>query len=410
MNPADVSVQLLQEIPAPPEGEDVLGAQAHVMVSRPGPARSAPAQMPAIMEHPQMPPAASTPVAPDVTPPAVPTASATTPEQPGPGDYGQSLPGQYPPPGRDQVVYYEAVNPNEIARQVAAIVMSQPGFQMPFQPSVAQHQLYLDPALAGCQPIPMHPNADLTLSERVPFSAEANLDHVIKLQESVELSTHAARAILEDFNAVCHAGRAEENDPDSFVKAADPSLIAAAVTAACVLEVLQLVQEVTKNNLLQPGLLKTAASHPAIFTWMSNKFRDITVVFNPKLKWTSKFRPSTSIFNEDGYQLARALLYQPRLRTLREKAATWKQWSSNRAIESQLENLRLDYSMAVSPVALRRSRLHASSIEVTNANAKMSNKKRPREGQFREPFPRNRGLAVRGRQLEEEQTSRFQRR
>ena len=415
-NPADVSVQFIDEVPAPPREEDAPGAQVEATVSRPEPARSAPAQMPALGNLQMQPDAASTPMGPDAAPPMGPAASAAVLEQPGPRGFEQPMQEQFPPHTRDQMIVYEPLNPNEIARQVAAIMMSQPGFQMPMpqpmpvQPSATQHHLYLDPALAGCQPLPMHPHTNLTLSEHVPITPGASLDHVNKLQECIEISIHVSRAILDDFSTVCHAGQSGENDPDTFVRAADPALIAAAVTAASVLEVLHVVQEVTGNDLLQAGLMETAASHPATFAWLSSKFREISVVISPKMRWSNRFRPSTSIFTEEGFSLARALLYQPRLQTLRNKAVTWKQWSSTRAIESQLEHLRLDYSMAQSTVALRRSRLQASSIEATNTNPRMSNKKRPHEGQFREPVPRNRGLADRGRRPEEGQHNRFQRR
>ena len=68
LNPADASVELLHEGPTPADGEDVLGAQTHAMVPRLGPARSVPANMPTIQEHPQRPTASSTPAAPAATP------------------------------------------------------------------------------------------------------------------------------------------------------------------------------------------------------------------------------------------------------------------------------------------------------------------------------------------------------
>ena len=435
-HPADISVQFLDEVPAPPKGEDVPEDQIRATMSRPGLARSAPAQMPAMdaeqnnlqgsvqgnqqdhmQDHLPMHPAVSTPMGPDAAPPLGPVAAAAVLEQPEPRDF-PPMQGQYPPPGRDQMLLCEQVNPNEIARQVAAIMMSQQGFQMqvhmpppmPAQPTVTQHNLYLDPALAGCQPLPMHPHTNLTLNESVPIASSASSDHINKLQEVIEISVHMAKAILEDFSTVCHGGQAGDNDPDSFVKAADPALITAAVTASSVLEVLHVVQEVTGNDLLQAGLREIAASHPATFSWLSSKFREVSTVFPPKMRWGNKFRPYVCMFSEDGFTLARALLYQPRLQILRSRAAAWKQWSSSRALDSQLERLRLDYSMTQSTAALRRSRLQASSIEVANVNPRAANKKRPHESQFREPFPRNRGLADRGRRPEEGQYNRFQRR
>ena len=105
-NPADVSVQFIDEVPAPPREEDVPEDQIQATVSRPGPARSAPAQMPAmdgiqdnmqdneqgnlqdnVQDHLQMHPAASTPMGPDATPPLGPVSTAAVLEQP---DFGIS--------------------------------------------------------------------------------------------------------------------------------------------------------------------------------------------------------------------------------------------------------------------------------------------------------------------------------
>ena len=161
-----------------------------------------------------------------------------------------------------------------------------------------------------------------------------------------------------------------------------------------------------------------AASHPATFSWLSSKFREVSLVFPSRMRWGNKFRPHVCLFVQDGFALARALLYQPRLQSLRSRAAGWRYWSSVRALDSQLERLRLDYSMTQSTNALRRSRLQSSTIEVASTNARASNKKRPHE--FKEPFARNRGFADRGfadrgaadrgRRPEEGQFHRFQRR
>ena len=444
-HPGDVSVQFLGEARAPHQEEEVPEDQGPSRRTRPAPARSAPAQMRDLNDEQHILQDGAQGDQQDHLPdPLSPHLDASTPmEQPEQGGFqamqGPAAPavgaeqpeprsfppmqGPYPPPG--PMYACEAFNPESIARRVATIMMRESGLQMnvnmpppaPVQSAAVQHTLYQDPALAGCQPLPMHPHTTLTLNASVPVSTSASDDHINQMQETLELCVYMSRAILDDFATVC-SERAGDSDPDAFVKAADPALIAAAVTASSVLETLNVIQEVTGSGLLQIGLREIATSHPATFAWMFSKFKDVSTVFPARLRWSNRFHPQICLFQEEGFALARALLYQPRLQLLRTRAAGWRSWSSVRALDSQLEQLRLDYAMTQSTNALRRSRLQSNTIEVASTNNRMSNKKRPHE--FREPFPRNRGsadrgsadrgAATRGRRSDEGQRHRFQRR